>query len=178
MSPVQHTLHRKQLLLSHFSAYVLLANHLPPNPSTPYISLYPFPAMLTRSPRTSVSNMLNRLHGQPESYDKKYVPNYRSPVNTTRFGPADCCNQGQIPFRTNTRRRYIWNRQGGRQPIWQGGCQDHPKEEREGQRENGIRRARYAPAPKAPQHRPLRGLVRVKGEFHRPAWLRQWKLQE
>ncbi|KAJ0121526.1 hypothetical protein J7T55_008690 [Diaporthe amygdali] len=27
--------------------------------------------MLTRSPRVSVSNMLNRLHGQPESYDKK-----------------------------------------------------------------------------------------------------------
>lgn len=33
----------------------------------------PYFTMLTRSPRASVSNMLNRLHGQPESYDKKYV---------------------------------------------------------------------------------------------------------
>lgn len=30
-------------------------------------------SILTMRPRRPVSNMLNRLHGQPESYDKKYA---------------------------------------------------------------------------------------------------------
>lgn len=33
------------------------------------------PALTTNLP-AAVSNMLNRLHGQPESYDKKYVSGF------------------------------------------------------------------------------------------------------
>lgn len=46
--------------------------------------------MLTAHPRRSVSNMLNRLHGQPESYDKKFVP-YR----------YSCQSRGRFPSNTH-----------------------------------------------------------------------------
>lgn len=75
--------------------------------------------------------------------------------------------QGQIPLRTNTRCRHLWNRQRGRQPRGQGRCQDYPQEERQRQRKNGLRRARYAPTPQAPSYCQVCGLVRVAGE-HSP----------
>lgn len=52
-----------------------------------YHARLPLSTMLTSTPRISVSNMLNRLHGQPESYDKKYVPH--SPRETTKSTQLD-----------------------------------------------------------------------------------------
>lgn len=36
----------------------------------------PLLTVLTTNLPAAVSNMLNRLHGQPESYDKKYVSGF------------------------------------------------------------------------------------------------------
>lgn len=55
-----------------WSLYILLLlfSKRPPRHCDAPLPLF---KMLTTNPPMAVSNMLNRLHGQPESYDKKYV---------------------------------------------------------------------------------------------------------
>lgn len=105
--------------------------------------------------------MLNRLHGQPESYDKKYVRCLWRYAGLRATLTAAI--QIQVPIRSNAGRRHLWHRPGGRGANRQGRYQDYLEEKRQGKRAHGIRRAGDAAEPTSPSYRSVCRLVRVEG---------------
>lgn len=88
--------------------------------------------MLTRD-FSIVSNMMNKLSGQPDSYDKKCV----------KFLSFSCRQYSrivQIPIsiRPDVGCRDIRHRQGSRMRWGEICYQDHSQEERQRQREDGV----------------------------------------
>jgi hypothetical protein len=103
--------------------------------------------------------MLNKLHGQPDSYDRKFVnPCPAHTIAMLRLHP-----QVAIPLRKDAGSRHIWNRPRGRLSRGQGRGQDHLEEERPRKRADGLRRAGDAATHEAPAHCQVPRLVRVKG---------------
>ena len=82
---------------------------------------------------STVSSMMNRLHGQPESYDKKSV------ISSSRARFLTCLRQVKLPIRQDTRRWHIWNCTGSRWPQGEMRGEDNPQEECQGQRTDGLR---------------------------------------
>lgn len=84
----------------------------------------------------TVSNMIHKLHGQPQSYDKKCVFKYCSDMLTPR---TDCGVQVTVQIRKDFGSRNIWRGAGSRLSNRKGCSQDHPEEECQGQRADGVR---------------------------------------
>lgn len=81
-----------------------------------------------------VSNMMNKLSGQPDSYDKKFVnlPSFSSRAYSRII-------QVPIPIWQDVGCWDIRHRQGGRMRRRKICYQDHSEEERQRKREDGVR---------------------------------------
>ena len=109
-----------------------------------------------------VSTMINKLHGQPQSYDKKCVSDYRS----HKWIPeADWGVQVTIQAWKDVGSRNLWRSARSRLCSRQGRRQDHFEKECQGQRADGVWRTRDAATAEAPTHCALPRLVRVKSGF-------------
>jgi hypothetical protein len=109
-----------------------------------------------------VTSMLNKLHGQPDSYDKKFVQHC-----TTTALPLMSQPQSQVQVRQDPRSWNLRYRQRSRVTPRKMRRQDHPEEERQRQRPDGLRRTADAPAPPTPPHCQVLRLVRVQSEMHK-----------